>query len=201
MQDYENVFDRTCDLKGKWSSYFGNDGAIVLEVGCGKAAYTTGLAELYPARNIIGIDRKADRIWVGATYARDNALTNAAFLYISMRDLPSHFAPGEVSEIWITFPDPFEGNLKTTKRLTSEYYLSRYQQVLAPGGKIHLKTDSVPLYDYSLAAFDSFGAHLDTSLRDIYSHPDLSPELLIQTPFEKKYIALKKPINYASWHL
>ena len=79
-------------------------------------------------------------MWTGACRTRDLGLTNAAFLRTSIELLAEFFAPGEVSEIWITFPDP--QMKKTRKRLTSTRFMELYRQILRPGGLIHLKSDS-----------------------------------------------------------
>ena len=128
-------------LRGRWrEDFFHNDRPIVLELGCGKGEYTVGLGELYPEKNFIGVDVKGARIWTGAKASHEAGMTNVAFLRGEIESLTSFFAPGEVDEIWITFPDP--QMKKVTKRLTSSRFIRRYLEVLRPGGSIHLKTDS-----------------------------------------------------------
>lgn len=130
-----------CPLRGRWGAeVFGNSNPIVLELGCGKGEYTVGLAERFPDRNFIGIDIKGARMWSGATKVRDRGIANAAFLRTSIELLDRFFAPGEVAEIWITFPDP--QMKKATKRLTGTRFCGLYSRVLAPGGAVNLKTDS-----------------------------------------------------------
>ena len=135
-------------LRGHWHSvFFHNDNPIVLELGCGKGEYTVDLAMRNPGRNYIGIDIKGARMWTGATRARELGLPNVAFVRTSIELLESFFAPGEVAEIWITFADP--QMKKQRKRLTSARFLELYRNVLAPGGRINLKTDSLFLYTYT----------------------------------------------------
>ena len=128
-------------MKGRWrGEFFHNDGPIVLELGCGKGEYTVGLARRFPDKNFIGIDIKGARMHSGACDARDNGLTNVAFLRTGIELLDNFFAPGEVDEIWITFPDP--QMKKVRKRLTGTTFMNLYRKVLKPGGRINLKTDS-----------------------------------------------------------
>ena len=158
-----------CDhpLKGRWGKdFFGNDNPIVLELGCGKGDYTIDLAERNPACNYIGVDIKGARLWKGAKYAEVHSLKNVAFLRTRIEFIESLFAPGEVSEIWITFADPQIGREK--KRLTAPLFMSRYRNFLCEGGIIHLKTDSRYLHEYSLAMAQQNGLHILAAATDIY---------------------------------
>ena len=158
MEMFDNVFqcsihDITADnpvaqLAGHWNEQvFHNDHPIVLELGCGRGEYTVGMAQRYPDKNFIGIDIKGARMWAGAKQAVQEGIGNAAFLRTNIESITHFFAPNEVSEIWITFPDP--QMKKATKRLTSTYFMERYEQIIQPGGLIHLKTDSPFLYTYT----------------------------------------------------
>ena len=107
-------------LKGRWrEDFFHNENPIVLELGCGRGEYTVGLARRFPDRNFIGVDIKGARIWAGAKESMQSGMTNVAFLRTNIEILPQFFSSGEVSEIWITFPDP--QMKKVRKRLTFSY--------------------------------------------------------------------------------
>ena len=135
-------------LKGNWHrNFFKNDNPIVLELGCGRGEYTVGLGRLYPNKNFIGVDIKGARMWTGAQDALHSGMTNVAFLRTNIEFIQRFFAPGEVSEIWLTFSDP--QMKKATKRLSSTYFLARYRQFMQEGGLIHLKTDSNFLFTYT----------------------------------------------------
>ncbi len=158
-----------CDhpLKGRWGAdFFGNDKPIVLELGCGKGDYTVDLAERNPSCNYIGVDIKGARLWKGAKYATEHNLTNVGFLRTRIEFIESLFAPGEVSEIWITFADPQIGREK--KRLTAPLFMNRYRNFLKPGGIVHLKTDSRYLFEYSYAMAEQNGLEILASGTDIY---------------------------------
>jgi tRNA (guanine-N7-)-methyltransferase len=106
---FEEVFGKDYYLKGKWcQEVFGNDKALVLELGCGKGEYTVGLARNYPDKNYMGLDIKGARIWTGAKVAHEEGLSNVAFLRTRIDFVNSFFAKDEIDEIWITFPDPQE---------------------------------------------------------------------------------------------
>lgn len=205
-----------CDhpLKGRWGSvFFHNDRPIVLELGCGKGDYTIDLAERNPSFNYIGIDIKGARLWKGAKYATGHGLGNVGFVRTRIEFIESLFAPGEVSEIWITFADPQIGREK--KRLTSPLFMNRYRNFLKPGGLIHLKTDSRYLHEYSramaeqnnlrilAAATDIYGADHDrlyqSGLSSLCGQAAVDALFEVQTFYESQYIAQGFPITYLSF--
>lgn len=184
-------------IKGNWSEFFGNENPIVLELGCGYGDYTNGLAALNSNTNYIGIDIKGDRIWAGANFAQENKLTNVAFLQTEIYDLLKFFGANEVSEIWITFPDPQLE--KPRKRLTNHVYLSIYKQVLWANGIIYLKTDSQELFDFTLQTLHEQNLHPKEVTQNLYDSKILNAELEIKTGFEKVYLEQGKTIKYLSF--
>lgn len=187
-------------LKGHWhSDFFGNDNPIVLELGCGKGEYTVGLAERFPDKNFIGVDIKGARMWTGATAAREAGMTNVAFLRTSIELIESFFAPGEVSEIWITFPDP--QMKKVRKRLTSTRFMDLYRKILKDGGTIHLKSDSPFLYRYTTLMTELNGLPVDVNTDDLYASGMADDILDIKTHYEKQWLARGLTIKYIKFRL
>ena len=187
-------------LKGKWhSDFFGNDRPIVLELGCGKGEYTVGLAQLYPDKNFIGIDIKGARMYTGATQARDLGLKNVAFLRTSIELLESFFAPGEVSELWITFPDP--QMKKVTKRLTGTRFMELYRKVMPAGGVVRLKSDSPVLYAYTRAMVELNRQQWRVDTADLYHSGMVDPILNIRTHYESQWLARGLTIKYLAFAL
>lgn len=190
--------DKPLDLRGQWASrHFGNDNPITLELACGRGEYTVELARRYPNRNFIGVDVKGARIWRGAKLALEDKLPNAAFLRTRIEPIASFFAPAEIDEIWITFPDPFKKKGKANRRLSSAVYLREYRKVIRPGGSIHLKTDSELLYNWTMAYFDKQPAvTIDYHDDDIYAKPLPTPELDIETYYERMHRDMGATITY-----
>lgn len=183
-------------LRGNWHrDFFHNDNPIVLELGCGKGEYTVGLGRRFPHKNFIGVDIKGARIWAGATAALRDGMTNVAFIRTSIELIAAFFAPGEVAEIWITFPDP--QMKKVNKRLTGTRMMDTYLRILAPGGVIHLKTDSPFLYTYTgmMARHNNMAIQDDTA--DLYAtiSPD-DPILNIRTHYEQQWLDRGLTIKY-----
>lgn len=208
MAAFPHVFEPACsyrevipfEMRGCWnSSFFHNDGPIILELGCGHGEYTVGLAGLYPDRNFIGIDIKGARMWTGAKMSLEAGMKNVAFLRIDIGLIERFFAPGEVSEIWLTFPDP--QMKKATKRLTSTYFLERYRKILKPGGKIHLKTDSGFMYTYTCANVDHNALPVEFRTDDLYASGDADHILSIRTHYEQQWLDRGKTIKYIVFNL
>lgn len=186
------------DLRSRWASdHFNNQHPITLELACGRGEYTLDLARQYPERNFIGVDIKGARIWKGAHIAQEEGLQNAAFLRSRIEAIEHFFAPEEVAEIWITFPDPFLKKGKSNRRLTSPYFLQAYQKILAPNGWIHLKTDSRELYNWTLETLaEQAAVEVDYHDHDIYAKPLPIPELATETYYERMHRDLGKTITY-----
>jgi tRNA (guanine-N7-)-methyltransferase len=198
---FSNVLQYPEGMKGAWKQHFGNTHPITLELACGKGEYALGLAQLYADRNFIGVDQKGNRLWVGAKKALAQGLSNVAFLRIQIDRLLEFFEKEEVKEIWITFPDPQLRLSKDKKRLTHPKFLRMYQQILKPGGSIHLKTDSPDLYAFTKKVISMYGLTLHEDMDNVYAQPALAPELQIKTHYEGLDIAGSNRIHYLCFSL
>jgi tRNA (guanine-N7-)-methyltransferase len=204
---FENVFEYT-DFedrekpKGKWhSEIFKNNNPIVLELACGKGEYTVNLARKHPDKNFIGIDKKGWRIWTGAKTAIDESLDNVHFMRIFIDHLEQYFAPGEVDEVWIIFPDPFLRESRESNRLTSPKFLKIYNKILKPGSVIHLKTDSPELYAYTLEVIESENCKIIDQVDDVYEERPDDDVLSIRTFYEEMHLEEGRIIRYISFRL
>lgn len=183
-------------IKGKWREFFGNTNDLVLEIGCGRGEYTTGLALLYPNRNFIGIDLKGARLWKGSTVAYENGYDNAAFLRIQMQFLEIFFEEGEANEVWVTFPDPRPKDKEEKLRLTSPDYMQIYKRLTGKNGKVNFKTDNRILFEYTLCVVKELHIRNLEYTFDLYESPLLTEHYGIQTTYEKKFMEKGCKINY-----
>ena len=184
-------------FKGRWNTgFFKNNNPVVLELACGKGEYTVNLARLFPGKNFIGIDYKGNRIWRGAKTALEDAVNNVAFLRIQIETILEYFAPGEVDELWITFPDPQPQVSREKKRLTSQRFLDKYKLILKPGGFLNLKTDNDDFHTYTFEKVCETGLKLHIKTEDLYHSEHADEVLSIKTYYEKKYLKENKNINY-----
>lgn len=187
-------------LRSRWhEAFFKNDNPIVLELGCGKGEYTVGLAEIYPGKNFIGIDNKGARLWRGCKSIDEKKLKNAGFIRTLVDHSMSVFANGEVSEIWITFPDPQVK--KENRRLTSPVFLEKYRHILTPDGIIHLKTDDREFYQYTLDIIEEHHHELLRSTDDLYQTGITEDVTSIRTYYESRWLEMGKKICYLCFRL
>jgi tRNA (guanine-N7-)-methyltransferase len=199
IKTFNNVLEHPPHIKGEWHAHFKNANPIVLELACGKGEYAVGLGKMDATKNFIGVDIKGNRIYIGAKQAIEQGLNNVAFLRTQVDSINQYFTANEVSEIWITFPDP--QLRKSRKRLTGPKFLRFYQQILVPGGRIHLKTDSPVLYDFTKLVIGMYNCILHKDYNDVYTQAT-EPELLnIKTHYEKLDIAQSGKIFYVQFSL
>lgn len=200
--EFDDIFHKDHPLKGRWhEEFFHNDNPIILELGCGKGEYTIALAERNPNCNYIGVDIKGARMWRGAKAATEQKMGNVGFLRTRIEFINSFFAAGEVSEIWITFPDPQLKTRRAKKRLTSPIFLEYYAQFLAADGWINLKTDSQHLYGYTNEVVKHFDLPCEVSNNDIYGTGFADEELSVKTAYETKFLQRGLPITYTRFSL
>lgn len=189
-------------LKGKWKkNFFKNENPIVLELGCGKGEYTVGLAEKYPEKNYIGIDIKGARMWRGCKTSQGKNLKNVAFIRTKIDLIKYFFDKNEISEIWLTFPDPQPKKYKARKRLTSPRFLEIYYNILRPEGIIHLKTDNTGLFDYTLEVIKKNGHQLLYFTENLYNSGYNDDKISINTFYEKMFLEQNIPIKYLKFKL
>lgn len=204
IETFHNVFQPNREdvkngfyLRGKWEDHFENDNPIVLELGCGKGEYAIGLAKRNKDKNFIGIDIKGARLWRGAKTAMEENIENVAFLRTQIELVDELFAEGEVSEIWITFPDPQIKYKRTKHRMTNKDFLAKYRKILRPGGLVHLKTDSEFMHGYTLGLLHGLDLNIIYANHDVYKNEGSPREVLeLQTFYEKQYLDVGKPITY-----
>ena len=201
IKTFANVLEYPENMKDNWKTFFNNNHPVTLELACGKGEYTVGLARMYPQQNFIGVDVKGNRIYIGAKKCLAEGLTNAGFLRTQIGMLTQYFAAGEVDEIWITFPDPQLRTSKAKKRLTHPAFLRLYQQVLKPGGFIHLKTDSPRLYAFTKKVAELYDLSIVEDMDDVYSNSNIKEELKLKTYYESLDIAQSSKIHYLKFTL
>ncbi|TVZ52933.1 tRNA (guanosine(46)-N7)-methyltransferase TrmB [Dokdonia sp. Hel_I_53] len=199
----EELVNGSFALKGKWNKdFFKNDNPIVLELGCGKGEYSVGLAEAYPEKNFLGIDIKGARFWRGAKTALEQKLDNVGFMRTQIELIEYAFAKAEISEIWITFPDPQIKYKRTKHRMTNSEFLQKYKRVLTPDGFVNLKTDSEFMHGYTLGLLHGEGHEIIEANHNVYKNEYSPKEVVeIQTFYEKQYLAQGKPITYIKFRV
>lgn len=200
--DTTNLTQKGFEIPSDWQQeVFKNENPIVLELACGKGEYAVGLAQMQPDKNYVGIDIKGNRIWKGALKAEDLGLKNVAFLRGHIDKIEYFFPPNSISEIWITFSDPYLKKSKRKKRLTSALFLNRYRKILKCDGIIHLKTDSDVLHEFTLETIAEEKCKLLINNNNIYAGELPDERLSIKTYYENMHLTNGKTIKYVSFQL
>lgn len=195
----EEVQHKAHPLKGKWNSdFFQNNNPIILELGCGKGEYTVAMSARFPETNFLGIDVKGARLNYGAKRIEASGLKNAGFLRTEIELLGQFFAKDEVSEIWITFPDPQIKHKRGKHRLVNPAFLDIYKGILKPEGLVHLKTDSEFLHGYACGILHYYSADILEAYYDIDKQVRSQNYLLheVQTHYEQLFRGEGKAITY-----
>lgn len=208
-ETFPNVIQPTRDevitnfsYKGKWHSFFKNNNPIIVELGCGKGEYTVALAQKNPDKNYIGIDIKGARFWRGAKTAFEENIPNVAFVRTQIELVDFIFAENEISEIWITFPDPQIKYKRTKHRMTNTNFLKKYHKILKSDGLMNLKTDSEFMHGYTLGLLHGEGHDVLYANHDVYNNEGAPKEVTdIQTFYENQYLAVNKAITYIKFRL
>lgn len=201
ISKFPHVFEFPEQMADRWGQHFGNSNDLVLELACGKGEYSVNMAKAFPEKNFIGVDIKGNRMFVGAKKALDEQIPNVAFLRTRIENITTYFHPAQVAEIWITFPDPFLRDGKAKNRLTHHKFLKMYQQILKPGGLVHLKTDSAELFQFTKEMVAHHGCEIVQLNNDVYAQGTPAFPLNIQTFYESMHLADNRTIQYISFKL
>ena len=197
--DYKSLISGF-SLQSHWNEqFFKNTHPIVAELGCGKGEFTVELARRYPEKNYIGIDWKGSRLWRGCKTVDELKMKNACFIRSLVDHVDLIFATGEISEFWITFPDPQPK--KENHRLTAPRFLEKYRKLMVPGGTVHLKTDDPDFFHYTLNIIRDHQHRLLWSTADLYHSGYEGDVTKIQSFYEKMWLEKEKKICYLQFQL
>ena len=180
------IINNYFDYKGSFSSLFGNDNPIHIEVGMGKG----------DSINFIGIE-KFDSVLVRAVQKLENLdISNLRLIRMDAINIDSVFFR-EIECIYLNFSDPWPKERHSRRRLTSDMFLSKYDSVFRDSCNIVMKTDNRKLFEFSIMSFNNYGYFIDSLSLDLYND-DLSGN--VQTEYEKRFVSKGNTIYMISVH-
>ncbi len=168
---------------------------LYLEIGCGKGRFLAEAAAADPGSCFLGIEKYTSVLVRAVKKQEALQLANLRFARMEAECLPEVFAPGEVSRIYLNFSDPWPKERHAQRRLPSSAFLHRYEEVLAPGGRVIFKTDNEALFDFALSELSTAGWEAETVSRDLHADEALVRGN-IMTEYETRFVAMGKPIFY-----
>ncbi len=157
--------------RGCWAETHGMPGASVkLDIGCGKGSFAIGTAQSESGSLIVGIDTEPICIAMAARHAHKAGIENVVFSIAAAEELSGIFAPGELDTIYLNFSTPMPKAKCADRRLTYANNLLAYRGLLAPSGRILMKTDSRPLFEWSLGQFELAGFDVRWQTSDAHAN-------------------------------
>ena len=193
IQSGKYYIDNPKDYKGKWNLLFDNDFPIYLEIGTGKGDFLIANAIKYPNINFIGIEKYDSVIVRAIQKSNDLELSNLRFIRMDARFIEEIFGQ-EIDLIYLNFSDPWPKDRHAKRRLTSSFFLDKYQNIFKGSSHIIMKTDNELLFDYSVESLKEYGYTILFESNDLYS-TDLVIDN-VPTEYEKKFVQRNMRIYY-----
>lgn len=188
---HEFVFQEPGERKGNWAKVFGNDNDIHLELGTGKGGFINTMAQINTDINYIGVERVPDILYTALQRFLEEPKENLRLILADVEELPQFFARGEIERIYLNFSDPWPKLRHAKRRLTYSKYLEIYEYLLVRGGQIHLKTDNLDFFEYSLTSFNEKGFSLGKITYDLHNSGFRGN---IMTEYELRFSGRGQPI-------
>lgn len=179
------------DLRGQWAGLIPGCPDVRAEMGCGKGQFTVGVARENPGSLIVALEKVPNAMVTAMERVCAEEIPNVRFIDTDVANLRDIFAPGEVSIIYINFPDPWPRKKEAKHRLTAPKFLAMYWDLLPVGGRIEYKTDQPWLFDWSLEQFEIMGFALSEITRDLHAGGVTG----IMTNYEERFHAEGVPIH------
>ncbi len=185
------IFRPSLDIKGYWKKAFGNENPLYVEIGSGKGRFITSMALKYPHINFIGLEREPEIVAHALAILKKRPVNNIRLILADGENLAAYLAPGEIERLFLNFSDPWPKKRHTKRRLTHPVFLNLYKTLFKGPGEIHLKTDNLDFFEYSLLAFAENGFSLRRITYDLHQSPWTEN---VMTEYEEKFSLLGRPI-------
>ena len=177
------------DYKGKFNSLFLNNNPIDIEIGMGKGLFIINMAKNNPDINYIGIE-KFDSVMVRAIEKLEfEDIPNLKLIKMDAEKIIEVFDK-EIERLYLNFSDPWPKERHEKRRLTSENFLKKYDNIFKSKKNITFKTDNRKLFEYSLKSFTDYGYRINMISLDL--HKDAISN--VETEYEIKFSNKGYPI-------
>nr|WP_255727926.1 tRNA (guanosine(46)-N7)-methyltransferase TrmB [Nesterenkonia sp. LB17] len=125
-----------------WAAEFGRTAPIIVEIGSGSGEAVAHAAAASPEKDFLAIEVYKPGAAQLVSRIRREGLSNVRVAVANAPEvLDQLFAPGQVAEVWIFFPDPWHKKKHNKRRLVDAGFIERVARVLPAGGVWRLATD------------------------------------------------------------
>jgi tRNA (guanine-N7-)-methyltransferase len=126
-----------------WSTLFGRDAPVVLDLGCGNGRFTLASALRRPHLNHMAVDLLPVVIRYATRRANQRGLEHVRFAVKDAETFVARYtASGSVAEVHLYHPQPFHDHRQSHLRLVTPWFLAEIHRALAPRGSLYLQTDN-----------------------------------------------------------
>lgn len=143
-----------------------------LEIGCGKGGFITETARRNPDIQFLAVEKVPSVLVLAMEKVAAEELSNVQFFSGDVMRLADYPLAGKCERIYLNFSDPWPRTKHAKRRLTAPSFLELYRQLLVENGEIIMKTDNVPLFEYSLETLPENGFVLTDTTYDLHSLND-----------------------------
>lgn len=162
---------------------FNNNNPIYLEIGMGKGNFIIENAIRYPNINFIGIEKYASVMIRAIQKLESLELNNLKLILIDAKEIEEALSK-KIDLLYLNFSDPWPKKRHALRRLSSTYYLEKYDKIFKNDKHIIMKTDNRHLMEYSIKSFTDYGYKIEDICLDIYEE---NIENNIPTEYEMKF--------------
>ena len=127
-----------------------------VDLGCGDGGFLLAMAERYPERLFLGVERLLGRIRKVCAEGDRRGLANLRGLRVESRYfLEWLIAPGSISRLHYLFPDPWPKEKHHKNRLVQPSFLPVLHRALAAEGEFLFRTDHEEYFEWVCGCFDA----------------------------------------------
>lgn len=123
----------------------------------------------------------------GAHKAVERGITNINFVRARADQVTELFAPHSITDVWLTFSDPFPKKRSSGRRLTHPTFLRCYQELLSPQGNLCIKHDNRDFFCWSLEQLVAEKWQIIELSFDLHE-ADVSDDYKILTAYERRWL-------------
>ena len=139
-----------------WDELFGRSAPRIVEIGSGVGEATAVLAAARPDHDVVALEVWRPGIAHTLGLLAQEGADNVRLLSIDATWCLEHlFGPGDVTELWTFFPDPWPKKRHHKRRLVDGDFAAVAASRLAVGGRWRLATDWAEYADQMRAALDA----------------------------------------------